>query len=147
MRHIKRNVSLAGRIGAAFLTAAVSLLTFGSPASAAGCVYTPPAYGGSAWEYSANGHTGTYYYTLRMTVPHSPCNDINIASINSAYAPGYCGQFRVRFYPHSGGNYANNWKYLCSSWNGNLQPAATWVSEGTSFRIEYYNARSFLVVD
>lgn len=120
MRRIKQ--SLAG-VGAA-LVAAVSVAgVAGVPASASSCVST-----NVASYFAASG----YQYTRNLSVPYnSACHDINITYISGG---NHCATMRVRFYPSSGGNYANSWKYVCTT--GSYRVIASDVMNGTNFRVE-----------
>lgn len=85
-----------------------------------------------------------YWYTTKLKIPYSSsstCRDINITNV---YVPGNsqsCVNFRVRFYPTSGGSWRTGWKYFCpgTSW----KELATDVMNGTTYQIEakpYLNA-------
>lgn len=88
----------------------------------------PTGQGGS----SASG----YSYSPPFQVPGSPytgCEDINVD--NGIY--GHAGEWRVRFYPSSGGNFTNAWRpsSCAASWCQTV--IATNVSNGTWYRVEW----------
>jgi hypothetical protein len=112
-------------------------------AHAAGCrVITNPAQAGifQVGEEEYIGYTNHYY------VPStSACGDINVQNISfrgyRSVGSYHCGDFRVRFYPSSGGSYTNSFTHACSygtSTNpGPVVPIATNVANGTQYRVEY----------
>lgn len=91
------------------------------------------------WSTGSGGSTGVadhYSYSPLGQVPSSPngCEDINV---DNGY-DGNAGYYRVRFYPSSGGNYANSWKPASCAQSWCYVAAATNVVNGTWFRIEWY---------
>lgn len=86
----------------------------------------------------AGGHyTGSgdwYAYSVNLiTLSGSACEDIQITNL---YSMSPWMKFRIRFYPSSGGSYANSWKYPNQScWTCNFL-LATDVANGTLFRVE-----------
>jgi hypothetical protein len=109
----------------------VSLMTmvvgFSPSASAAGCRYQKLDMTG--------GENGYVYSGVALVPSWSTCNDINITTIQSWYENiGYCAYVRIRFYPSSGGNYANGWSYMCDG--SNLKVVASNVANGTRYRVE-----------
>jgi hypothetical protein len=92
--------------------------------------------GGGA-PYGGGDYTGSgdwYAYTPQfVTQSWSACEDIQIVALRTQ-SPSQ--KFRVRFYPSSGGSYANGWKYVNNGcWSCNFV-LATNVSNGTRYRIE-----------
>lgn len=87
-----------------------------------------PAYGGGF--HSPDTGDWYAYGPIITTKSWSACEDINITW---QYNDGW--NWRVRFYPSSGGSYANSWKSAgCHQYC--IVLAATAVSNGTSFRME-----------
>lgn len=89
-----------------------------------------PSYGGG--NYTGSGDW--YAYSPTWTVPNpSACEDINMTY---RYFQGSDWWYRVRFFPSSGGSYANSWKAApaCNSCSNFV--VATDVSNGTRLRIE-----------
>ena len=84
-----------------------------------------------------------------QTVPPSSvsgCLHINVKNITQSNDPLYpnCAWFRVRFYPTSGGNPANDWQWRCSAPpNGPNMAIATDVLNGTQYRVEYKTRYQF----
>ncbi len=101
--------------------------------------------GSAVWD-SANG--AYYGWTSQKTIPSSSqCEDINLGNLYGLDYAGNlidtCGDFRVRFYPSSGGSYTNSWKHLCSyvynSGDPTTHTIATDVLNGTKYRVEFKN--------
>lgn len=91
---------------------------------------------GFSWSTGTGGWSGTdYAYSPKGQVPFSPdgCEDINV---DCGWLSG-CGEYRVRFYPSSGGSYVNSWKAPPCAQSWCAVAAATNVVNGTWFRIEY----------
>lgn len=98
-------------------------------------------------KYEVNGG---YHYTDTFTVPSaSSCSDIWVT--RARIAVGCCTwqwvsatSVRVRFFPSSGGSFANAWQWY--DWSPNPDrsyPVATSVQNGTRWRLEW--ATSHLV--
>jgi len=79
-------------------------------------------------------HAGQYAYSPLFTVPSSPdgCEDINVSC-----GVSQCGDYRVRFYPSSGGNFANAWTGPPCGQSWCYVAVATNVLNGTNYRIEW----------
>jgi len=141
MKQKKVNLkSLLKHVSATFMVLLflVSSLSFGSGVTqaAASCrsIINPPQAG--AFQEDPPFYVG---YTPQYVVPSwSSCHDINISGITSMNGD-HCGTFRVRFFPSSGGNYANSWKTICSTPGSGepLQVVASDVLDGTVYRVEY----------
>lgn len=90
--------------------------------------------GGIGWPYSGGEYTGSgdwYAYSVNLiTQSSSACEDIQIIN---PYSMSPSMKFRIRFYPSSGGNYANSWKYVNF---GGYTILATDVANGTLYRVE-----------
>jgi hypothetical protein len=98
-------------------------------------------YGQSDWM----AHSANYW------VPNSSqstCNDINlrdfyafntIDGLGYYLLPGHNTHVRIRFYPSSGGSYANTWKPVNSAqtYAGDFVVASA-VSNGTQYRLEIW---------
>jgi hypothetical protein len=84
------------------------------------------------WTTGSGGSNaaGQYSYSPLGQVPYgTACEDINVS-----HGPTWdVWQYRVRFYPSGGGNYANGWSSFCNACYGAI---ATNVQDGTWFRIE-----------
>jgi hypothetical protein len=128
--HLKFRTATLRLAVATFILALLSIGFGAETASAAGC----RQYTYSALTYSGAGYVTT---TTTETVPYgSACRDINILHGRSIYGD-YCGYYRVRFFPKTGGHYANSWKYICSyPTSVTLQVIASGVLDGTRYRIE-----------
>ena len=88
-----------------------------------------------SWSTGPGGMGGGYAWSPKGQVPYgTACEDINVS--NGDHGNG--GFYRVRFYPSSGGNYANSWKSAPCAQRWCYVPAATNVADGTWFRIEWY---------
>lgn len=87
-----------------------------------------------SWSTGQGGSASGYSYSPLGQVPFSPngCEDINVTC-----GVSQCGDYRVRFYPSSGGNYANSWKSPPCGQSWCYVAAATDVQNGTWFRIEW----------
>lgn len=92
----------------------------------------------NCWDFDAvsyfyTSQDGGYWYTEGFNVPPDepgyPCYHIYVSA-------AYSGAFtvRVRFYLSNGTNYANSWKSACSIC---YAIAATWVNNGTHYRLEF----------
>lgn len=97
------------------------------------------------WAYIPDaGGPVSYYYTAKLKVPYnsgSDCHDINVTNITvpgDTVTPNPCVNFRVRFYPTSGGNYSTSWRLSCggTTW----RQIATDVINGTTYRVEARSA-------
>src|SRR5690349_4153957 len=84
------------------------------------------AYGGG--EYTGSGDWYAYSWQF-VTLSNSACEDIQITN---RYTQSTNMRYRVRFYPSSGGNYANAWKPINGGgcWTCNFV-LATDVANGT----------------
>jgi hypothetical protein len=90
----------------------------------------------------------TWYYADKTSVPSSSgCVDINLTRESIAHPLGgsICANFRVRFFPSSGGSYTNGSKYVCSGY-GSLVLASA-VKNGTNYRIEVDRQVKFHIFD
>jgi len=77
-------------------------------------------------------------WTSRYTVPSSSgCRDIQISHVTLRGTTIHCGQFRVRFYPSSGGFIDGATHAVCTSGNSNWV-LATNVLNGTRYDVEYF---------
>lgn len=90
--------------------------------------------GGIGWPYNGGEYTGSgdwYAYSFNLiTLSGSACEDIQIIN---PYSMSPSMKFRIRFYPSSGGNYANSWKHVVF---GGYTILATDVANGTLYRVE-----------
>lgn len=89
-----------------------------------------------------------WYVTGKTTVPSwSGCADINLTreSISYLYGSNTCANFRVRFYPSSGGSKVTTPKLACTGY-GSLE-LATSVKNGTVYRIEVDTQVRFHIFD
>lgn len=87
------------------------------------------------WPTGSGGNASGYSYSPLFTVPGSPytgCEDINVSC-----GVTQCGDYRIRFYPSSGGNYANSWKSPPCGQSWCYVAAATDVVNGTNYRVEW----------
>jgi hypothetical protein len=122
------------RIGLALTLTLSGVLAVPAPAHADSSVT-------NCWEYPytrAMWHQEQWDYWAMDYIPYtatgSPCHDINVG-----FAPwtGNCFNVRTRFFPTSGGNYANAWRWHCTpGWT----VVATNVAEHTRFRLEIYGS-------
>lgn len=105
------------------------------------CVYYSST--GANTPYGGGNYSGSgdwYAYSPTWTKPSwSSCNDIQSPYRNGsgAYPTPLNTWFRVRFYPSSGGSYANSWKSNNIGVSQNLI-IATNVASGAVFRIEVH---------
>lgn len=95
---------------------------------------TGPAYGGGESDLSGEAYM---YSVIRIVPGSSSCNDIQLPVRYSGgpHPSPLNAQFRVRFFPTTGGNYANSWKSNNINTSANLI-IATAVNNGTYYRVE-----------
>lgn len=121
-------LTLALLIGSAAVAAPAHADTSGEVASCS------QGEGGIGWPYSGGEYTGSgdwYAYSFNLiTLSSSACEDIQIVN---PYSMSPSMKFRIRFYPSSGGNYANSWKHVVF---GGYTILATDVANGTLYRVE-----------
>lgn len=146
------NVGVLSRRGLMVALAAilslVAMLSYTQSASAA-CRYyetwTPGAY-----VAPSNGDPGTWYYAYHtMYAPsNSSCGSINILRSSIETLQGgtnACGNFRVRFFPTSGGSWVTNYQLVCTGTS--YAKLATNVINGTKYRVEADMRLRFTVFD
>jgi len=135
-QHFKRIRQRLMLVTGALLIAVAALAALPAPkAGATGCHF---------YNYTANAGgfaegSDFVFYTGQQVVPStSSCHDINLNSMYDTDSGLYiCTQVRVRFYPSSGGNYANSWKLMCQSYAPFV--VASNVGNGTHYRLEFKN--------
>lgn len=134
----KKPKSVWYRLGLILSTFVITVATIAAvpaqKAGAVGCHFF--YYEASAGGYAENGYAVNYtpQYTVQS---NSGCVDINLYSIYAPYDPyiGWiCTDVRVRFYPSSGGNYANGWKWYCPN---RTMVVASNVLNGTKYKLEF----------
>ena len=90
------------------------------------------------FQASSSGRGDYSRWTPRYTVPSSSgCRDIQISHVTLHENGIHCGQFRVRFYPSSGGFINGATHAVCTSGNSNWV-LATNVLNGTRYDVEYF---------
>lgn len=128
---IKRIAILLAMVVASFGVAASPALA-DDPGELGSCTHyvstgIGSSYGGG--EYTGSGDWYAYS-PLWVVQSNSACEDLQLTNL---YSMSPSMKFRVRFYPSSGGNYANSWKYV--QWGGNFV-IATDIANGTWLRVE-----------
>lgn len=128
-------------VGLSLLAMAVGMITVAPAKSASAVTCRNIVNPVEAVRFAENDYqVGASYI---QTVPPSSvsgCLHINVKNITQSGDDLYphCAWFRVRFYPSSGGSYANDWQWRCSTPpNGSNVAIATDVLNGTQYRVEY----------
>ena len=146
---ISQNIRYGLRGGLLFFASAilvvisVAVMAPTQKATAAGCRhYTTTAATPVDW---SNPYAWQYADTVR--VPYSTaCHDINIDRTSiEVLNGGVCAAFRVRFYPSAGGSYTNNPTVVCTGYGSD--ELATWVRDGTKYRVEADRTVRFHIFD
>jgi hypothetical protein len=132
----------------AVVLSAVAIFGPAQAAFAAGCryysTYTPGAH-----VAPSSGDPGTWYYATTAFAPSgSSCGSINIVRSSIETLQGgsnACGNFRVRFFPTSGGSWVTNYQLVCTGTS--YAKLATSVINGTKYRVEADARLRFTVFD
>jgi hypothetical protein len=128
---IKHRV-LAGLAAVSLTTAGAVALTTGPAAASCGSTYVDTT------DLFADPSGPDYYY---YPGAHRRTVDCRTISIRVLSHPGLCAYWRIRFFPSSGGSYAQpDWKPGCHNQAVNV---ATSVTYGTEYRVESTHPRQF----
>jgi hypothetical protein len=134
---IRRTATALALLLVVFMGTTASPAHADSSSELASCYTANPTGAGPTWSGGTYTGSGDWYsYSpLYRTLDASACEDINLTNRFGATDDRW---YRVRFYPASGGSYANSWKGPNSAWgcNCNNMLVATDVLNNTLFRVE-----------